>query len=86
MPYFFMSRLANTLLLSISAAFLSGPKQAMPACLSASTAPSARGSSGATTTKSMPFSLAKATMASMSFAPMGTRVASDAMPPLPGSA
>ena len=39
---------ANALLASMTAAFLSGPKQGMPAALSASTAPRARGSSGAT--------------------------------------
>ena len=39
----------KALLASMTAAFLSGPKQGMPAALSASTAPRARGSSGATT-------------------------------------
>ena len=45
MPYFFIRFLANTLLLSIAAAALVGPKQGMPQSLRASTAPSARGSS-----------------------------------------
>ena len=42
----------NTLLPSMAAALASGPKQGMPAACRASTAPSTKGSSGATTTKS----------------------------------
>ena len=49
MPYFFMRFLEKILLASITAAFLSGPKALMPSALRASTAPIARGSSGATT-------------------------------------
>ena len=47
--------------------------------------PRARGSSGATMTKSMAFSLAHFTMTSTSVALMGTQVATWAMPPLPGA-
>ena len=49
MPYFFIRSLAKALLLSMTAALASGPKQGMPAAVKASTAPRARGSSGATT-------------------------------------
>ena len=48
-PYFFIRFLENILLPSIIAAFARGPKQAIPASLSLSTAPSTSGSSGATT-------------------------------------
>ena len=68
------------------AAALLGPKVLMPTALSASTAPSTNGSSGATTAKSILFSTANSTIFSMSFAPISTQVASAAIPPLPGSA
>ena len=86
MPYFFIRFLEKTLLPSRIAAFLSGPKQGIPIAFSASTIPRTKGSSGATTAKSMPFSFAKATPPSTSFAAISTQVASLAMPPLPGSA
>ena len=86
MPYFFIKFLENTLLPSIIAAFLFGPKQGIPIAFKASTAPSTNGSSGATTAKSIAFSFAKSTIPSMSFAPIFTQVASAAIPPLPGSA
>ena len=86
MPYFFIRFFAKALLLSICAAFASGPKQGTPAACSASTAPMASGSSGATTANSMPLSMAKRTMPSISVAAIFTQVASSAMPALPGSA
>ncbi len=86
MPYCFIRFLANTLLPSMAAAFFLGPKQRMPAPLRASTAPSTRGSSGATTARSMAWSLAKETMAGMSVAAMGWHSASADMPALPGRA
>ena len=49
MPYFFIRFLENTLLPSMMAALARGPKQGMPAASRASTQPSTRGSSGATT-------------------------------------
>ena len=66
MWYFFIRPLAKTLLASIRAALASGPKQGMPMAWSRSTHPRARGSSGATTAKSMAWDAAKSTMASMS--------------------
>ena len=85
MLYFCIRSLAKDLLPSIIAAFLRGPKARMPAASSASTMPSASGSSGATITRSGLCSLAKATMPSMSVALIGTHSASAAMPPLPGA-
>ena len=84
--YFFISSFANTLLLSITAAALSGPKHLIPMASSASTAPRASGSSGATTAKSILFAAANSVIFSMSFAPMSMHSASFAMPPFPGSA
>ena len=86
MPYFFIRFLENTLLPSITAARLSGPKQGTPIPFSRSTAPSTRGSSGATIAKSIFFSAANAVIPSISFAPTGTQTASCAIPPFPGSA
>ncbi|OPZ68781.1 MAG: hypothetical protein BWY81_00714 [Firmicutes bacterium ADurb.Bin467] len=86
MPYFCISRFENALLASISAARASGPKHGMPSACSRSTAPSASGSSGATTAKSIALSPAKRAMPSMSVALIGTHTASFAMPPFPGSA
>ena len=68
------------------AAFAFGPKHAMPFSLSASTTPRTRGSSGATTAKSILFSTANSTIFSLSVAAIGTQLASAAMPPLPGRA
>ena len=85
MWYFFMSSLENALLASMMAAFFRGPKAGMPSASSASTMPRARGSSGATITRSTACSLAQVTMASTSVALMGTQVATWAMPPLPGA-
>ena len=62
MPYFFMRFLEKTLLPSMIAAFLLGPKQGTPAASSASTQPRTSGSSGVTTAKSTFFSRANATM------------------------
>ena len=86
MPYLRIRSFEKTLLPSRIAARLLGPKQAMPRASSASTAPSTRGSSGATTAKSTSLSTANATMPAMSVAAMSTQVASRAIPPLPGSA
>ncbi len=85
-PYFFIRFFEKTLLPSMMAAFALGPKHLMPASSSASTQPSTSGSSGATTAKSIPFSVANAVICSISFAPMFTQTASAAMPPFPGSA
>ncbi len=85
MWYFFISSLENALLASITAALALGPKAGMPASSRVSTMPRARGSSGATTTKSMAFSLAHFTMPSTSVAFTSTHWASWAMPPLPGA-
>ena len=85
MWYFFISSLENALLASRMAALARGPKAGMPAASRASTMPKARGSSGATMTKSMALSLAQATMSSTSVALMGTHWATWAMPPLPGA-
>ena len=49
MPYFFIRFFEKTLLPSIIAAFLRGPKQGMPRLSSLSTQPSTSGSSGVTT-------------------------------------
>ena len=86
MWYFFISSLANTLLPSMAAASFRGPKQGKPAAVKASTAPSTRGSSGATTTKSTAWAFAKSTMPGMSQAPTPPHTAPAAMPPLPGRA
>ena len=85
MPYFSMRFLAKTLLPSMRAAALLGPKVRTPAAFIASTMPSASGSSGATTAKSTACSFANATIPSRSVALMGTHSASAAMPPLPGA-
>ena len=69
----------------MTAALARGPKAGIPAASRASTMPRARGSSGATMTKSIACSLAQATMASTSVALMGTHWATWAMPPLPGA-
>ena len=85
MWYFFISSLEKALLASMTAALARGPKAGIPAASRASTMPRARGSSGATMTKSIACSLAQATMASTSVALMGTHWATWAMPPLPGA-
>ena len=87
MPYFVMSSFAKILLLSIKAAFFSGPKHFTPASASRrSTAPRASGSSGATTAKSIALSFANETMLSMSSAEILTHSAIFEIPPLPGRA
>ena len=80
MWYFFISSLEKALLASMTAALARGPKAGIPAASRASTMPRARGSSGATMTKSIACS-----MASTSVALMGTHWATWAMPPLPGA-
>ena len=85
MWYFFISSLEKALLASMMAALAWGPKAGMPAASMASTIPKARGSSGATMTKSMALSLAHFTMPSTSVALTGTQVATWAMPALPGA-
>ena len=85
MRYFFIRFLENTLLASIWAAAALGPKQGIPAASIKSTMPAARGSSGATNTKSTCFSLARANMPSLSMAFTGKHSASRLMPPLPGA-
>ena len=86
MPYFFIRFLEKTLLPSMMAAALFGPKAGIPASCSASTQPNTSGSSGATTAKSIFCSFANLTIPSISLAPMSTQVASAAMPPFPGKA
>ena len=61
-------------------------KLGVPRSSSLSTAPKTRGSSGATTAKSILFSFAKFAIPSISFAPIFTHTASLAIPPLPGRA
>ena len=68
--YFFMRFFEKTLLPSIIAAFAFGPKQGIPISLSASTAPSTSGSSGATTAKSILLSFANCVIPFISFAPI----------------
>ena len=85
MPYFFMSPLEKALLASTTAALARGPKAGMPAASRASTIPMARGSSGATMTKSMALSRAQFTMPSTSVAFTGTHRATWAMPAFPGA-
>ena len=53
MPYFFIRALEKALLPSMMAALALGPKARMPEASMASTMPMARGSSGATMTKSI---------------------------------
>ena len=84
--YFVINSFAKILLLSISAAFLSGPKHFTPSASRASTAPIAKGSSGATTAKSIAFSRANSTMPSISSAEILTHSANSEIPPFPGSA
>ena len=83
--YFFIRVLEKILRASMLAASAVGPKAGIPAASMASTMPRARGSSGATTTKSMAWLLAHFTMPSTSVAAMGTHWAMDSMPPLPGA-
>ena len=85
MWYLAISSLEKALLASMMAALARGPKAGMPASSRASTMPMARGSSGATMTKSMWCSLAQATMPGTSVALTSTQVATWAMPPLPGA-
>ena len=85
MWYFSIRPLEKTLLDSMTAALARGPKAGTPAASMASTMPRARGSSGATTAKSMPWEAAQATITSTSSALMGTHRATWAMPPLPGA-
>ena len=85
MWYFSIRFLEKLLLASMMAAAALGPKAGMPALSSSSTMPRARGSSGATTTKSMWLSTAQSTMAFTSVAAMGTHWARAEMPPLPGA-
>ena len=70
---------------SSSAAAALGPKALTPSAVSLSTSPSTSGPSGPTTTKSMALSWTKRTSASTSSDPMGTSVATSAMPALPGA-
>ena len=85
MPYFFIRFFENTLLLSISAANLLGPKQVNPPASRKSTIPAPRGSSGATNTRSTFFSFARASIPSLSIASTLQHSASVEMPPLPGA-
>ncbi len=85
MSYFAQRSLVKPFEPSSADAAAVGPKALIPASVSRSTMPATSGASGPTTTKSMAFSFAKATMPSMSSAAMGTHAASSAMPALPGA-
>ena len=85
-PYFFIRFLEKTLLPSIIAASLEGPKQGTPILRRASAMPRTSGSSGVTTQKSMPCVFANSTAEGISVAEILTHSASFAMPPLPGKA
>ncbi len=84
-PYFFIKSLAKTLLPSIAAAALLGPKALIPFSSNLSTAPRAKGSSGATTARSILFSTANFVMPPISVAGISTHCACWDMPPLPGA-
>ena len=83
--YFFIRFFEKTFEASIIAAFALGPNARIPSACIASTIPSASGSSGATKTRSILFSLANLTMFSLSITPIFTSSASREIPPLPGA-
>ncbi len=69
---------------SMAGAVLEGSSALMPAASNRSQSPATSGVSGPITTKSIFFSLAKATSRSRSIAPMATHSATCAIPALPG--
>ncbi len=85
MPYFFISPLEKTFEPSSIAARAQGPKARMPASVILSTIPSAKGSSGATKTRSAEMSFAAEIIESMSVAFIGRHSAMSAIPALPGA-
>ena len=68
------------------AAARDGPKQRMPAAVTASATPATSGASGPTTTRSAPISTASAATDSPDIGSTSCRVATAAMPGLPGAA
>jgi hypothetical protein len=80
-----MNAFAQLLLDSISAAARVGPSARSPRACSASTIPSASGSSGPTTVRSMRCPAAQSASRSISRAPIGTSSASWPIPALPGA-
>ena len=81
-----MISLQNALEPSSCAAALVGPKQRMPAAVSASARPATSGASGPITTRSTRSWTAADTSRGMSSAPMSISRASRAMPGVPGRA
>ncbi len=80
-----MNCLAKTLLLSISAAFLDGPKTRSPRFSNSSARPIMRGTSGPTTVRPIFSRSAKPTSPAVSVSSMGTFSATRRVPPLPGA-
>ena len=80
-----MSSLANTLLDSISAAALLGPKIDIPAFSNSSTTPIASPVSGPTNVRSIDFANPALTSCSTSVGAMGRFVARSTVPPFPGA-
>jgi hypothetical protein len=78
-----MNSFANTLLVSSCAAYLDGPNIFNPSASNLSTTPSESGTSGPTTVKSIPFSLANFRIESTSSAFILTASAILFMPALP---
>ena len=85
MLYFFIRSFENALDPSRIAALALGPNARSPAASKASTAPATRGSSGATTVRSIPCSFANDTCLSNSITPMLMHSATSAIPALPGA-
>ena len=85
MPAASQSSLVNALLPSSCAAARDGPMHGIEAASIASAMPATSGASGPGTTRSISLSCAKATSAEKSSGPIGTHVATSAMPGLPGA-
>ena len=83
-PAAVMTSLAKALEPSSRAATADGPKQVIPTAVTASATPATSGASGPTTTRSAPISSAKAATASPDIGSTSWRVATAAMPGLPG--
>ena len=85
MPYFSMSRLANSLELSMAVAAFVWPNTARPAARKASVKPAASAASGPTTVRSTAFSSAKFFKPSTSVSFKATLNAFRPIPALPGA-
>ena len=83
--YFFIKSLENAFELSITAAFLRGPKIRSPFCSKTSTIPAANGSSIPTIVRSISFSFANSANCSNSIVLIGTHSAISAIPAFPGA-